>query len=90
MAKQNCPYCGKASIDGRHINMCSKNPKNMSVDALPLESVPVVAENATSKLVEPTVERLRCPDCGGDAVKLNALDYRCPNCGDRELKRGKK
>lgn len=91
MAKDKiCPYCGKAGIDGRHINLCPKNPKNMPVDDLPFESVPEVAENVTSKPVEPTVERLTCPNCGEDAVKLNALDYHCPNCGDRELKRGKK
>ena len=88
MAKnKTCEYCGKEGIDGRHINLCSKNPKNMPVDALPLESVPVTIENVTSKLVEPTTERLKCPDCGEAAVMLNSLDYRCPKCGDRELRR---
>ncbi len=97
--KGTCEYCGKLNIDGRHRNLCSKNPKNLAVEnniigltpvADPLligVIVPKVPENATSKPVEPTRGGLKCPDCGGVAIMLNSLDYRCPNCGDRELRR---
>jgi len=83
--KQDCPYCGKVGIDGRHINMCQKNPKNLVVEDVPHELVPVIAENVTSELIAPTgAETLNCPTCGAKSIMLNAIDYRCPNCGDRE------
>jgi len=86
--KQDCPFCGKQKVDGRHRNLCSKNPKNMS------ESVPEVATPFFEPIVAPSeiptpeiiseVRTLNCPTCGAKSIMLNALDYRCPNCGDRE------
>jgi predicted RNA-binding Zn-ribbon protein involved in translation (DUF1610 family) len=71
MAKQDCPFCGKPNIDGRHINMCLKNPKNIPEVEIP----------------KPKGGMMVCPNCGGEATRLNALDCRCPKCGDIEFVR---
>jgi Zn finger protein HypA/HybF involved in hydrogenase expression len=96
--KQDCPFCGKAGIDGRHINMCSQNPKNLdavvpqSLDSeiettQEIVSEPVIVESVALHIEEkkPSISRdslMKCPDCGSNATQLNALDCRCPKCGD--------
>lgn len=86
MFKKDCPYCEKKEIDGRHINMCSRNPKNMTVNETPLESVPEVSPIVIGAPTGAIGEALTCRRCGEPSIRLNATAYRCPKCGDRSLK----
>jgi len=90
--KQDCPFCDKKKIDGRHINLCSKNPKNITEPDLPApseiptpETVPSESASTHIEPEKPKGEIVPCPVCGGDAVRLNAMDCRCPEHGDREF-----
>lgn len=98
---KTCEFCGKEGVDGRHINLCSKNPKNMSepedpsvmTDIDTSQPLAILTGGGTplekTEIVEPSNFKsdMKCPDCGSDAVKLNALDCRCPQCGDIEFVR---
>ena len=91
--KQDCPHCGKQGIDGRHINMCSKNPKNLvetyekSETVTPVHELPSVPEPPVIGIpTGATGEALTCRRCGEASIRLNATAYRCPKCGDRSLK----
>lgn len=98
MAKnKTCEFCGKEGIDGRHVNMCGKNPKNLEPEVVPeiIEEIPApeviepIAEESVPSHIEVALPKsdMKCPDCGEDARRLNATDYRCLKCGDREFKK---
>lgn len=88
--KQDCPYCGKAQIDGRHLRLCSKRPQDV------VEPPPVA--KIEEPVVEPIIESPKppaskspggrtCPKCGGEIKQLNSFDVRClKGCGDFEVK----
>ena len=84
MAKQNCPFCGKVNIDGRHVRLCPKKPQDEAESPLVKEMVDLPAPSEIPTPETSEVKTLNCPTCGEKSIYLNALDYRCPNCGDRE------
>ena len=90
MAKQDCPFCGKPQIDGRHIRLCPQRPQEAQENPSISGSVESVAPEVTTPIFEPIMPPKKadflCPVCGSDSIKLNVLDYRCPKCGDREIK----
>ena len=89
MAKQDCPFCGKINIDGRHVRLCPKRPQEEAETPSEAKVVEMVVAQVATPFFEPLdeVKTLNCPTCGEKSVWLNSLDYRCPNCGDHEMRR---
>jgi endogenous inhibitor of DNA gyrase (YacG/DUF329 family) len=92
MSKVTCPYCGKPEIDGRHTNMCSKNPKNIDGDMEPVAPTPTKAGSEPVKPVAPGVvdidgvNKQICPRCGAVATKFDNWNWLCPVDGHYDSK----
>ncbi len=92
--KQDCPYCNKPNIDGRHLRLCSKrlekpqdeaeSPLIKKVVDLPVPAeIPILETISNPEKLETEDDSiLECLQCGGPAKKLNAIDWHCPKCGD--------
>ncbi len=87
--KQDCPFCGKVSIDGRHIRLCPKKPQDNPEIPSVVETVELVAGIVSTPILETSepIKYVECPYCRDrEAIPLNSLDIRCPKCGDVQIK----
>lgn len=88
MKKQTCEYCGKPNIDGRHRNMCSKNPKNMTTEDLPSEVVPESPQRPQEGQEAPSEEKHGETVGHVVASEVNTADERmCRRCGKHPARR---